>query len=362
MAHMIENNEIAYVGATPWHGLGHAVPSGSTGQQMLEIANLNYTINLNDVHVNGNIVPNYKAITRGDNGTVFSIQSDRYKIVQNQEIVELFREYCEAGHAEMETVGAIRGGAIVWALAKLNGKTHSFIKGTDEVSGYILFSTSHDGTLPTRGIPTQVRVVCNNTFRAAMRGEDKRRSGANKIGFTLKHSTKWTPERAKEAKEVLGISIEQLQEFNELSSQLANVTIDRKGQIEFISQLMDGKCLLDQTIESTERATIDANIIANGGSILDAIIDAKPSIDTHSDDSKLNRVGKAILEAIIDSPGSTLESAAGTLWGAVNGVSYYTDHLASRTQDSRLYNAYFGTNVDLKQSAIDVARNMAGIA
>jgi phage/plasmid-like protein (TIGR03299 family) len=357
MAHMIENNEIAYVGAKPWHGLGFEVAAGTSGQEMLEIAGLNYNIDLNDVHVNGSVVPNYKAITRGDTGNVFSIQSDRYRIVQNQEIVDLFREYCEAGHATMETVGAIRGGAIVWALAKLNGATKATLKGGDAVGGYILFSTSHDGTLPTRGIPTQVRVVCNNTFRAAMRGEKKTRGT---FGFTLKHSAKFTPERASEAKEVLGISIQQIAEFNEMSAQLSNVTIDRKGQIEFISQLLDGKCLLDQTIEATQQTY--SPLPTNGASLLDSIIDAKPTVDFHSDDSKLNRVGRAILDAIIDSPGSDLESAKNTLWGAINGVSYYTDHVASRTQDSRLYNSWFGTNVELKQSAVEVARNMAGIS
>jgi hypothetical protein len=74
----------------------------------------------------------------------------------------------------------------------------------------------------------------------------------------------------------------------------------------------------------------------------------------------LNRVGKAILEAIVDSPGSQMESAKNTLWGAVNGVSYYTDHIAGRTQDSRLNNAWFGQNEELKRSAMTVALEMAG--
>jgi phage/plasmid-like protein (TIGR03299 family) len=354
MAHMILNNEIAYVGRKPWHELGHEVPAGTSGQRMLEIAGLDYQIQLNDVFVNGTSVDGYKAITRGDNGTVFSIQSDRYRIVQNQEIVNLFAEYCEAGHATMETVGAIRGGAIVWALAKLNGPTKATLAGNDKVGGYILFSTSHDGTLPTRGIPTQVRVVCNNTFRAAMRGEKKTRGT---IGFTLKHSAKWSADKADEAKEVLGIAVEQIHEFNELSEQLSKVKVDRKGQIEFISQLLDGKCLLDQVADNTQAI---ANI-ADSASLLDSILNASSNVDFSSDDSKLNRVGKSILNCIIDSPGSELESAKGTLWGAMNGVSYYTDHVASRTQDSRLYNAWFGTSVDLKQSAIDTARSMAGI-
>lgn len=353
MAHMIENNEMAYVGAKPWHGLGHEVPAGTDGINMLKIAKIDYTVELTEVSTNGLVIPGYKAVTRNDNGRVFSIQSDRYKVVQNQEIVNLFQEYCDAGHAQMETVGAIRGGAIVWALAKLNGPTKMTLAGNDQVGGYILFSTSHDGTMPTRGIPTQVRVVCNNTFQAAFNASGK------KVGFTLKHSCKWTPEQSKKAKEVLGISIEQLQKFNELSAQLSKVNIDTKGQVEFVSRLNNGAYILPSTPDANPTVpNLDSDnwfdqILGNG-----AAESIKPVI---TDESKLNRVGKSILGAIIDSPGSTLESSQNTLWGAINGVSYYTDHVASRTQDSRLYNAWFGTNVDLKESAVNVALEMAGL-
>jgi hypothetical protein len=49
------------------------------------------------------------------------------------------------------------------------------------------------------------------------------------------------------------------------------------------------------------------------------------------------------------------------MWGAVNGVSYYVDHVASRTQDSRLSNAWFGQNNELKSNAMKVALDMAGV-
>jgi phage/plasmid-like protein (TIGR03299 family) len=363
MAHLIQNNEIAYVGTKPWHGLGFEVEPGTSGERMLTVAGINYEIRLDPVVVNGITLPNYRAIVRGDNGTVFSIQSDRYHPVQNLDIVNLFQEYCAAGHATMETVGAIRGGAIVWALAKLNGRTTANIHGSDPVSGYILFSTSNDGTLPTRGFPTQVRVVCSNTFRAAGGYRKGKRAPS---GFTMKHSTKWTSDRADEAKEVLGIAIEDIQEFNELSETLSNVKIDRKGQIEFISQLLDGKCILDQTIEATNQSQQVASGFDSDASLLDAIMGTSPSVSlapiaVQNGEDKLNRVGKAILESILTSPGSDLDSAHNTLWGAINGVSYYTDHIASRSQDSRLYNSWFGTNQTLKESAVDVAKQMAGI-
>ena len=42
MAHMIET--IAYSGETPWHGLGKAVPADLSPAQMLEAADLDWTV------------------------------------------------------------------------------------------------------------------------------------------------------------------------------------------------------------------------------------------------------------------------------------------------------------------------------
>ena len=351
MAHEIENNMIAYRGERPWHGLGFQVDENATGAEMLEIAGLNWRVqrralamrNANSEGLITEQLAGYKAIVRSDTNFVFGVPTKRYEVVQNEQIIDLFREYCEAGHAKMETVGALRNGAVVWALAKLNGGTAATLKGNDKINGYILFSTSHDGTLSTVGKATSVRVVCGNTMNAALRGG---------VDFKVKHSTKWTDARANEAKEKLGMASKQIQEFHSVAEKLSNINIDQQGRIEYISRLMDGKCLIDQVVENSTAVT--------STNMLDAAIQSTIHRNANPEDC-LNRVGKAILEAMIDSPGSDLESARGTLWGAVNGVSYYTDHLAGRTQDSRVSNAWFGQNAELKQSAMNTAIQMAGI-
>jgi phage/plasmid-like protein (TIGR03299 family) len=363
MAHMIENNQISWnkANGAPWHGLGTSVEPGTLSDEMLKLAHLDYEVSAMDIELAG--MPNtaflsqWKAIGRADTRKVFGVSSKRYQIHQNKDILAVFDEYCAAGHAQLDVIGALRGGAVVWALAKLNGRTTISFKGDDVVTGYLLMVGSHDGTLPTQAIATQQRAVCNNTLFPAMR--------SGRVGFKMKHSKQWTDASAQLAKTQMGIAIEKIEEFNELGSKLQTVTVDRKGQIEFISQLLDGKCLLDQTIEATEQTIQATTGFTNDASLLDAIMGNTPTVAlaplASNGEDKLNRVGKAILESILTSPGSELESANGTLWGAINGVSYYTDHVASRTQDSRLYNAWFGTNVDLKQSAVDVARSMAGI-
>jgi hypothetical protein len=56
------------------------------------------------------------------------------------------------------------------------------------------------------------------------------------------------------------------------------------------------------------------------------------------------------IEALFDSaPGQELSTAKETLWGAVNAVTYYVDHV--RGNGDRLDSAWFGTGCALKEKA-----------
>src|SRR5882672_3458902 len=182
MSAQIENNQLAYVAVNgaPWHGLGKPVELGATGEEMLVAASLNWRVQSRRLAMRGvtervldsgvrilavdesrgmltDELNNFRAIVRSDNDHVFQIAGDGYQLVQNLEVVNFFKEFCEAGHATMETVGALRDGAVVWALAKLNtgaafdiSDSNGFATG-DELNGYMLLATSHDGSLKTIG-------------------------------------------------------------------------------------------------------------------------------------------------------------------------------------------------------------------
>jgi len=353
MAHKIENGMIAWKGETPWHGLGVNVLPTATGEEMLKAAKMDWKVQrralaMRSADGTGLVVDpltGFKAIVRNDTDEVFQIATNRYHPLQNVEIVNFFKDYCEAGHASMETVGAIEGGKKIFALAKLNGGSTENIGvngEVDTVKGYMLLASSHDGSLRTIGKPTQVRVVCWNTLSMAL-GDDYK--GASE--FRMKHSKKWTAEVAKEAKEVMGMAIESVKATNEISRKLSQVHVDEAGRIEFLSRLLGGESLIEQIVKDSSPAT----------SILDQIVTTS---DNMNEDS-LNRVGKAILEAMVNSPGSNLDTAKGTLWGVVNGVTYYVDHEKGRTQDSRLSGAWFGLGDRMKRDAMNIAMDMAGI-
>jgi phage/plasmid-like protein (TIGR03299 family) len=334
---MIENNQIAYAGETPWHGIGTQVDRGTSGVVMLQKAGLDWKVDLRSIAVsagrgqksgtggkwNQKACDGFKAVTRATDGRVFMIGTQKYQPLQNREVVEFFNDVCSAGDATMETVGALRDGAVIWALARLKDADASLL-GVDELKGYLLLSTSHDGTLATTGRPTQVRVVCNNTLTQALASKPGENS------FRLLHNTKWTDARKTAAKQAMGVAVEQVQAVNTLCAGLAKVTIDHSGWIEFMSKLMGGD---------------------------DQVINPK-------DPTKLTRTAEMIQAATVSSPGSDLPSAKGTLWGAVNGVTYYADHtrgFSTTTQASRLTAAWFGEGNSLKTRALKVAAEVAGL-
>jgi phage/plasmid-like protein (TIGR03299 family) len=358
MGHQIENGvtgkgELAYVGSVPWHRLGWQCEDGATGQELKIKAGLNWQVELRDLAfmlpgASGEMVSplaNFKAVTRSDNDKVFGVVTKWWNPVQNDQIVDFFQAYCDAGHARMEAVGALKGGAVVWALAKLGTEASKKILGVDVVEGYVLMATSHDQSMVTTARGTQVRAICANTIGAAMRDH----VGSQNI-VRISHSKKWTKEIEAQAQKQLGIMIEDLAYTNELAEKLAKVRIDEEGRLEFVEKLLlQQGTLLDVIVEAQQP----------GGSVLDQVI-AKTDKALSRED-RLGRVGKAILQAIVDSPGADLLSAKGTLWGAVNGATWYADHERGTSEDTRLRSAWFGDSNTLKNDAMLVAAKMAGV-
>jgi len=60
----------------------------------------------------------------------------------------------------------------------------------------------------------------------------------------------------------------------------------------------------------------------------------------------------SIMSLYESAPGQELDTAKGTLWGAVNAVSYYADHVrAGGSGGDRLDSAWFGAGGALKDKA-----------
>ena len=142
MAHMVET--MAYAGEVPWHGLGTKVSNDLTPGQMLEVAGLDWEVDEVDSYVKykgQNIPTGQKCLVRSTDSRILTTVGQGWHPVQNQEAFEFFNEFVAAGEMEMHTAGSLKGGQMVWALAKVGESFELF--GDDKIDSYLLFSNPH---------------------------------------------------------------------------------------------------------------------------------------------------------------------------------------------------------------------------
>lgn len=165
MAHLIE--QMAYVGQTPWHGLGNRLSPRQPLEVWAQQAGMDWQIKESPVHfmtesldslASIHSFPEQKVLYRSDNKAALSVVSQRYQAVQPCAVLEFYRDLTEYSGYELETAGVLKGGRKFWALARTGQATA--LKGNDQVNGYLLLATSCDGTLATTATPTIICVVC----------------------------------------------------------------------------------------------------------------------------------------------------------------------------------------------------------
>src|ERR1700733_4483617 len=126
MGHDIDHSTgaaaIAYVGQTPWHGLGEKLEEGQSIEAWLKAARLEWDLQRLPVQylVNGCLrtMDDRFALVRSDTSEALSIVSGDYRIVQPKEVLEFYRDLVGPYGYTLETAGALNGGRKVWALAR----------------------------------------------------------------------------------------------------------------------------------------------------------------------------------------------------------------------------------------------------
>jgi phage/plasmid-like protein (TIGR03299 family) len=171
MSHEVET--MFSVGSTPWHGLGTVLNAETvlSSREAIVASGLDWraeTRSLGFHDAAGTWIPSgANAVVRSTDGRILcSHIGESYQPLQNEDAFAFFDAYVMRGDATYETAGSLRGGSVVWVLAKLDNGTFDVTKG-DAVESYVLLSNSHDGTTAVRAGFTPTRVVCANTLAMA---------------------------------------------------------------------------------------------------------------------------------------------------------------------------------------------------
>lgn len=130
------------------------------------------------------------------------VVTDRYKVVQNQNAFAFTDKLLGEG-VTYEMAGSLQEGRRTWLLAKVPQR---YIISGDEVTPYLVFMNSHDGTGAIKAALTLIRVVYMNTLHLAL-STAKRSWSANHTGdievrlkdarYTLLYADKYMAELGK---------------------------------------------------------------------------------------------------------------------------------------------------------------------
>jgi phage/plasmid-like protein (TIGR03299 family) len=317
MAHEIEMvngvAQMAYAGEKPWHGLGTEVPADLTPTQMLEVAGLDWEVTKVPLYGRigmSEVQAGSSFLVRDRDCAVLDEVSNDWNPIQNAEAFEFFNEFVAAGDMSMETAGSLKNGQIVWGLAKVNESFELF--GGDRVESYLLFTNFHKYGYSTDVRFTSVRAVCNNTVTAALN---------EKVNNMVKinHRSKFDPTNVKV---MLGVAHDRLAQYKEAASFLGSKRFTNENIVEYFTRIfpVTGANAKKERSRSTELA----------------------------------------MQVLHSQPGA--EYAEGSWWQAFNAVTYMTDHLLGRNDDSRLSSAWYGYNKGLKSKALNLAVEMAEAA
>lgn len=303
--------EFAYLAAdgTPWHGLGQPMGADASIDDWKRDAGMAWKIGRSRVRYgdesNFRVIDDQVVLFRSDTKAALGIVSSRYQVVQPGDVLEFFRDIVRAGGLELSAAGTIYGGKRFWATAKIGEAAPTGV--ADKIGGYLLLSTSADGSLATEARLTSVRVVCKNTLALA------RADG--KPALRVSHRSAFDAEAVKTS---MGLNHAAWAAFKHNIVRLANIDMHEEHAAQIVAGLF--------ATGVGQLATDKARETAGFKKVL----------------SLFNGAGM----------GSELDGAAGTAWGLLNAVTEYADHhVRARTDEHRFVSSQWGGGADLKGQA-----------
>lgn len=316
MAHELTTNqdgqvEFAYLerDGLPWHGLGQAMPMGASIEDWRKQAGMDWRIQRSKVRYavsrdEGAVfeeMADQHVLFRSDSKKALGLVSEKYKVVQPSEVIEFFRDIARAGGLELSAAGTIFGGRRFWATAKIGEASPTSVR--DKIGGYLLISTSADGSLATEVRRTTVRTVCSNTLAMAMADAP--------ASIKVSHKSVFDPAAVRD---FMGLNEAAWEAFKHQVVRLANKPV---------------------ILEAAEKITAD---ILGGGDKVYATAGYNKILDLFQGQAK----------------GADFDGVNGSAWGFINAVTEYADWFSrARTHENRFVSSQWGLGADLKQRALD---------
>lgn len=308
----------------PWHGKGKIVDNALTAEEAIVQAGLDWKVALHEVCLAGEPVPDMYLVVRQDvfnaagsvqeaveNGAVLGNVGSRYHPVQNRDLFRFFDPVVDPNEgAFYHTGGALKGGKVVWFLAKVPGDF--YIVDDDKVENYLLLASSHDGSLPVLAKHTPVRVVCANTLAMSL--------NIKSTEVRIPH-TESAEARLAVAHTVLGLATKRVELVQAAAEHLLSYQVGQKVLGRFLKRLMP----------------------------------SKPELEGEDVSARTAKQREMIEILFMGTETNTLPGMEGTGWALYNAVTEYADHhKPAQAATDKLHRMWFGGAEGLKLRAFNL--------
>lgn len=210
----------------PWHGLGTIVAEAPASKEALELAGLDWKVIQKKIYTEDRQqITGYRANVRDTDNMLLGVVSDRYRVVQNEDAFA-FTDALLGEGVRYETAGSLQSGRRVWMLAKL---PNEYIILGEQISPYLVFCNSHDGSGAIKVAMTPIRVVCSNTLNLAL--------DTAKRCWTAKHTTNIS-DKLEEAKETLFFAEAYMSSLGQEMETLRKERLSDQKAIEYMNLLL----------------------------------------------------------------------------------------------------------------------------
>ncbi len=348
MSHEFETG--FFVSQPAWHGLGTVLQDPPTMAEALQVAGLDWTVELQRLtRPDGQEVPS-RAVVRSSDQTLLGVVGPDYEPLQNAAALAWFQPFVDSGNVRLEAAGSLREGKRVWVLGRVLGSSVDVVK-KDRVDQFVLLANGHDGTLSIRCGFTAVRVVCQNTLTLAVNDR------ASKL-LRVRHT-----KNAQDALASVGQIIDTARgEFAATAKQfqyLASKGCSADSLAAYVKEVFAIKPHRILSVGAAEVAPeSDRELFAR------LALGERPEADAET----LERLGigtrihAAIGHLAEHGRGTDTDGVRGTYWGAYNAVTEYLTHERGRDANTRVDSQWFGQSAQLGARALAVATRMATAA
>ncbi len=310
MAHNINT----YMGReAAWHKLGTVTGSFMTWDDIQRHGGLDYVPVKEQLFDKFGKPVGSWGIFRPDTQAFLGAVGEQYAVIDHAQGFRLIDALIGSqGGAHYETAGCLGAGEVVWGLAKLNMSVEVGRSG-DKSDVYLLFATSHNGSISHLYRTTLTRVVCQNTLNAALS------SKATSL-FRVRHTAN-AQTRLDQAHDALATIGAEVQGIEQKLNMLATRKMTRETTVSVLNRLFpQGK---------------DAN--------------GKPQ-----DSTRRNNILTDVLRCYESNDRNAFPEQRGTAYNLLNAVTEYTDHVRSTRNGDKGESAMFGSGDRLKTQAMEV--------